>query len=142
MIIKEITFSDLDLCVFISLVMGKSKRTFRYFNTRPQRVIEQHQVTLLGYLETTPHYGHSETPIAYGHLDPSDGKVWLGICVGEDYCGQGHGAIMLKELIDRATTDLYLSVDLDNERARAMYEKSGFNLESTTDSVAYYRLEK
>ena len=116
---------------------GRSLKTFRYFNSRPFTTISNHLIT---YILT-----NNEGEVAYGHLDPEGDLVWLGICVGENYLGQGYGKIMMQHLINYANlngiSSIMLSVDTDNISAISLYNKVGFVTVKTTDSIHYMKLE-
>lgn len=115
--------------------MGNSAKYFRYFSKRPPEIITQHLVTLVGILE------NGET-VAYAHLDPDDGKVWLGICVAEAHCGKGFGETMISTLLEEANKlgikEITLSVDEDNLGAIKLYEKSGFIQKTFKNGVLYF----
>ena len=143
MIIKEIDYYShnnlVDLSIFVHRVLKDSVKTFRYFNSRVLACIEEHEVTLLGY--------GGGLPIAYGHLDLChiSGKIWLGVAVGSDYCSKGYGRKMVEELLNRRTTPVHLTVDIDNTLARHLYEKIGFDLIDTrtklgTGDIVEYRI--
>jgi len=98
------------------------KKHFRYFNNRPLSIIKNHLYTVL--LQDD---GNS---VGYGHLDPENGKVWLGMAIGDDYRGRGYGKLMLDHLLHQANTlnvaIIDLSVDEENTAAISLYEKRGF----------------
>ncbi|MCF7817900.1 MAG: GNAT family N-acetyltransferase [Kiritimatiellales bacterium] len=116
---------------------SSSLETFRYFSKRPLSVIRNHLATLLGYDE-------NHLPVAYGHLDPEDGKVWLGICVAEAHRGKGYGNLMMQALLDAArqqhVDSISLTVDATNPNAARLYEKFGFRLEKQTPKIHWYNL--
>ncbi len=110
---------------------GSSLQNFRYFSKRPLSVLDNHVVTLI-FLD-------QDRPVCYGHLDRDGDRVWLGIAVIEKEIGKGWGKHMMDELIDRARISalgrIFLAVDRDNRRARALYESCGF--EKTEDHAGY-----
>lgn len=114
---------------------GTSLESFRYFSSRPLAEVRKHLVSLLAFEE--------EVPVAYGHLDSEGDSVWLGICVAESHCGQGYGGLMMEELIRQARlldiSSIRLSVDRINVGAIHLYEKFGFQQESKSDNVLFYR---
>lgn len=114
--------------------IGNSSQHFRYFSKRPPEVINHHLVTLIGTLD------NGET-IAYAHLDPDDGKIWLGVCIVETHCGKGFGKVMtaalLKEADKLGIKDITLSVDEDNLAAIKLYKKSGFIQINAKDGILY-----
>lgn len=103
---------------------GTSLLTFRYFTKRPFTVIETHLLTVILLEEGQP--------MAYGHLDPENKIVWLGICVIEKGLGKGYGIAMMNYLIDYAAKhniqSISLKVDINNKRAISRYQKSGFEI--------------
>lgn len=122
--IKHITLKDVsDLELFIDNA-GNSLNSFRYFNNRDIKCINNHIVTTLLY--------KNDTPIAYGHLDKDGEKVWLGICVSEKHKKMGFGNLIMKELIMQANKlkieRINLTVDTNNSSAIKLYEKIGFSI--------------
>ncbi|MHB8259834.1 MAG: GNAT family N-acetyltransferase [Bacteroidia bacterium] len=134
---------------------GTSLQSFRYFQTRPLTVIENHICTFL-LIE-------DNTPIAYGHLDVSDEAtiaahcgveekqpnlftktIWLGIAVSESQKGRGFGKLMIDRLLyfakENAITQIKLSVDNNNTAAIKLYEKVGFVLQEKKETFSYYKL--
>lgn len=70
--------------------------------------------------------------IGYGVLSVGAGEAHiLNVCVAPTHQGQGHGAYLLRRLIDLArwhhSGRLFLEVRPSNELAHAMYERAGFN---------------
>ena len=59
--------------------------------------------------------------MAYGHIDYDNGVNWLGLCVLDDYQGQGYGKNIFTYLLEyikiNNTKNVQLSVDIDNYRA-------------------------
>ncbi|HKV65001.1 MAG TPA: GNAT family N-acetyltransferase, partial [Rhodanobacteraceae bacterium] len=55
----------------------------------------------------------------------------LNVCVAPLHQGRGHGAYLLKRVLDLArwhhAERVFLEVRPSNELARAMYERAGFN---------------
>lgn len=123
------------LRVFITN-MGLASATFRYFNSRPVSVIQNHLVTLLII--------DNNQPIAYGHLDVENDLVWLGICVLPGFHDNGFGKIMMEELIDAAIklklSRINLRVDSDNKNAIVLYEKFNFKQQKSYGETFEYRL--
>ena len=134
--IELITDGNTDLVRAFVARIGDSAKGFRYFSSRPIDVISRHVLTLVGLDE-------SGEPVCYGHLDPEDGVVWLGICVAEGHKGQGLGRQMMNELIARAERadipQIDLSVDDDNVNAIRLYESCGFLLTESKSGRSYYR---
>ena len=110
---------------------GKSLDTFRYYSKRSLGALENHIYTILLLDEST-------TPVAYGHLDKENDVIWLGICVAELYANQGHGKLVMKELLQWSESNnicsISLKVDLDNISAIQLYHKFGFK--------TYYNVDK
>ncbi len=115
--------------------IGDSSKTFRYFNTRNVNVIQNHMATII----LTDEEGKS---LAYGHLEPFNGKIWLGICVKHDYIGMGFGKVILIELIKIAKENklefITLSVDKNNIKAINLYEKNNFIKTEEQNSKCYF----
>ena len=109
---------------FIESELNKSI-SFRYFQSRPIEIIENHVYTIL--LEK------DDRIIGYAHLDRDENdphKIWLGIAVDRDHHGNGYGKLLMDNLLefaDKNLLDLVLSVDLDNLYAIKLYEKYGFD---------------
>lgn len=121
---REIKSREEDLEVLRTFLenAGNSLETFRYFRTRDLSAISEHVLTVLGM--------EDGVPCSYGHLDPENDVVWLGICVAQNAAGKGHGKSMMTYLIDFARNhkipEIYLKVDADNSRAVSLYHKFGF----------------
>ena len=102
-----------------------SKKKFRYFDNRELECLENHLVTLVFKL--------GNRAVAYGHLDEDGGKVWLGVCVSDQYHGIGLGKRMIGCLLEHAENidlkEINFSVDKNNKVAYSLYEKMGFILE-------------
>lgn len=105
---------------------GKSLNKFRYFRNRHLSIISEHIYTIL-ILE-------NNNPVAYGHLDPEQDIVWLGICVSEKATGKGYGGQIMMKLISQATkiglNEIFLKVDSNNTKAISLYQKYFFELTS------------
>jgi ribosomal protein S18 acetylase RimI-like enzyme len=103
---------------------GKSLTRFRYFDKRDLIIIKNHLLTVL--------FVKDSIPISYGHLDPEGKRVWLGICVGEEFIGQGYGKSMMDFLLKSARKhyieEVFLKVDLDNVNAIFLYKRFGFKV--------------
>ena len=134
MCFREISAADTSLLqAFLDDLEGSSAG-FRYFATRPLSVIAGHLYTVL--LEDT-----ERGPIGYGHLDPEDEVVWLGVSVVKEFRGRGLGyaivAHLLSEAVKRRVRAVTLSVDSDNEPAIALYRKIGFSEIRNTHRTSY-----
>lgn len=113
-------------------------KSFRYFQTRPLSIIQNHLTTLLLT-------DNSNQPVAYGHLEQENGTLWLGVAVADDHTGLGLGKQMMKALIDTARKaeepTVTLSVDKDNEVAQQLYYQFGFKEVKETDTIKVLKLE-
>ncbi|SJZ74313.1 GNAT family N-acetyltransferase [Sediminibacterium ginsengisoli] len=113
--------------------MGSSRETFRYFSTRSFDVIDTHIYTILVIDE-------KGSPIGYGHLDPAEDIIWLGICVSEAATGKGVGNIIMNDLLNKAgelnIPEITLKVDSQNQRAVTLYKK--FNFEIVSGGGEYF----
>jgi ribosomal protein S18 acetylase RimI-like enzyme len=104
---------------------------FRYYQSRPISIINNHILTLIGL--------ENNKPIAYGHID-FEKYNWLGICVLDGYQGKGYGKQIMDSLIDYADKnklDLRLSVDTDNLHAIHLYKKYNFNEYKINSYITY-----
>jgi len=135
--VARIGTADLDQWAAFLASCGSSLEHFRYFSKRPLAVIQTHLTTLLGF-------DANQVPVAYGHLDPEGGVVWLGICVSDRHRGRGYGRLMMRALLEAARMHqvpaIALTVDADNLSAIRLYEEFGFALESQTGTTRRYRL--
>jgi len=136
--IERIDSSHLDSLACFLGRCGRSLETFRYFSKRPLSVVENHLATLLGFDDRGD-------PVAYGHLDPEDGTVWLGICVAEPDQGRGFGRQMMQALLNEALAmelpSIDLSVDRGNLQAIKLYEHYGFKRLPSSGLVVRYKWE-
>ena len=116
---------------------GKSLENFRYFQSRPLTVIDNHIATYLLKI--------GEQPVAYGHLDQEAGIIWLGIAVAEQYTGRGLGKLMMQTLLTDAKIQkvkcIRLSVDNSNLKAITLYKKMGFKLHTLKEKIQFLQLE-
>ncbi|QEC41047.1 GNAT family N-acetyltransferase [Pseudobacter ginsenosidimutans] len=112
---------------------GKSLLTFRYYSKRPLTVVGQHLCTLLLMSD--------EQPVAYGHLDRENEKIWLGIAVAEGYTEKGLGRKMMDQLIGKARqnswSEIFLSVDKSNSAAIPLYQTYGFTIARELNEQVY-----
>lgn len=104
---------------------GKSLMSFRYYDSRPYRIMENHEIT--SFLVNAK---NENLVFGYGHIEKENGIIWLGIAVAEPYLGKGFGKKMLLHLLqhcsDNKLTPIHLTVDEANETAIRLYEKHGF----------------
>ena len=110
---------------------GSSLKTFGYFNKRDKSVLDNHVVTFIGIL--------NGAPVAYGHLDREEDKVWLGICVKEKYTGRGYGKKIMEKLVTSHDGDIHLSVDKDNEEAINLYKFFSVEEIDSNDKLYFMR---
>ena len=106
---------------------GDSLKKFRYFKHRPLNIISHHRYTILIF-------DNNKTPVAYGHLDPDQEIVWLGICVSEAATGKGYGRQIMTNLINEASRiglkEIFLKVDSNNTKAISLYQNFCFDIMS------------
>jgi ribosomal protein S18 acetylase RimI-like enzyme/sugar phosphate isomerase/epimerase len=104
--------------------LDDERRSFRYFGNRSLSVLDNHEYTCL--------LMYKGIPVGYGHLDNENGIVWLGIVVKKEYQGRGYSKQIMSALVGRARElkleNIQLSVDNDNIKAIALYERFGFEL--------------
>lgn len=122
-IIRQIGVMDLELIEDFINNAGNSTKTFRYFEKRPLSSINKHLITVALVI--------NGRMVGYGHLDPSEDGIWLGIAVVEKVKGKGFGRRLMEYLLDYAYKNmngtLKLSVDKFNGSAIALYTKFGFS---------------
>ena len=97
---------------------------FRYYALRGIEVIKNHKLTIIGTI--------GDDPIAYGHIDRENGVNWVGLCVLDEFQGNGYGKKIFSYLLDYVQTNniknIQLSVDIDNYRAFNLYLKHNFQI--------------
>lgn len=122
----DINLNNTELIKTFVNSLDEEKESFRYFNNRDLTVVSNHVYTCLLF--------SGNTPVCYGHLDREGDRVWLGIVVKKEFQGKGVSKIMMNLLVNKARVlnlkSIYLSVDLDNEKAIALYTKYGFKVVS------------
>ena len=135
-IIKQIKVDHIELLKHFLATIGDSAKSFRYFTNRPLTIIDNHLLTLLAF-------SSEGVPVGYGHLDPEDDKIWLGICVAEKQQGKGVGKKILSRLLLEASNlginTVTLSVDEENRTAIALYKKYGFVLIEKLGKVCFFQ---
>lgn len=134
----SITVEDIDkLHDFLKNAGSHTLNKFRYFNNRPKEIIKKHIITYMLIDEQT------KKSIGYGHLDPEDNKIWLGIAISESEQGKGLGKMLMQKLLDTAKInkidEIYLTVDKDNEIAIKLYKIFGFYI--VKETASYYELK-
>jgi GNAT superfamily N-acetyltransferase len=103
--------------------------SFRYFQTRPFDILQQHKYTVLLKVQNEL--------VGYAHID-YENKFWVGICIANQHQGKGYGTKLLNHILQKAKelhiSLLHLTVDLDNTHAIQMYKKAGFREMSRTET--------
>ena len=97
-------------------------------------------VTITPRIAITLYKGH--LPIAWGHLDPGEGKTWLGVSVAYGYTRQGNGSRIVKRLCkfaDNAGWELWLTCDKD---IKNWYQRYGFRVMYIKNVVYMRRARK
>jgi GNAT superfamily N-acetyltransferase len=126
LVIKKITISDLDILKHFIQSSGDSLKTFRYYEKRDFKIISNHILTVLLFF--------NNKPIAYGHLEKEDDKIWLGIMVSESEKGKGFGKVIMSYLIsyckENKFSNIFLTVDKNNLNAIYLYQKFDFKIVS------------
>jgi ribosomal protein S18 acetylase RimI-like enzyme len=111
----------------------KNQVNFRYFKTRDFSIIKNHIKTIL--------LKDNNKIVGYGHLDKDENnQIWLGIMVCDDCIGRGYGKKMMAELLINQKDSIKLSVDIENNIAKKLYEKNGFVVIET--KPRFYIMEK
>jgi perosamine synthetase len=127
---ESVTIRPADYKSIKEFVSKINSKHFRYFNYRDIGVCNDHILTIVACL--------GDEIVGYGHLDPEQGRVWLGICVSEDYQGKGIGKKIMNQLIryaDERELTIHLTVDEDNQIARNLYQKYNFRVIDNSDRV-------
>lgn len=118
---------------FLELAGAATLEKFRYYDSRPLEIIDNHLATFIIH--------HESKSIAYGHLDQEDGVIWLGIAIAGPFQGQGLGKLMMIHLLTYARlqkiSKIKLAVDLDNSAAIPLYQKFGFKEINRTKKVLF-----
>jgi ribosomal protein S18 acetylase RimI-like enzyme len=123
--VRKIDLHNIDSLRSFIQNLGESSSNFRYFESRPLNIIENHLVTVLASSE-------SGEEIGYGHLDQEANVIWLGIAVAGHLRGKGIGTLLMKYLLDFAdktkVKEIRLAVDKSNDQAFKMYKRYGFDV--------------
>ena len=134
--IRQISFNNRKEIERFLRNAGSSLEHFRYFNSRPLEIIQNHHVTLLAYVDIEP--------IGYAHLDLEDGVTWLGIAISDKYKRKGIGKRLMKELIfwakKNGIAEIRLSVDNNNLSAQNLYHLFGFKQIKRNETVSFFTL--
>lgn len=114
--------------------LGTSQQSFRYFVSRPIKVINNHVCTVL-LLE-------NNKPIGYAHLDKEEENVWFGIALAEGHTGKGLGDKIIRYVLEKSEQlniyELKLSVDENNQSAIRLYKKYGFQLFKKSNNTLFF----
>jgi ribosomal protein S18 acetylase RimI-like enzyme len=104
---------------------------FRYFKNRNfEEAIKTHKLTILYESEPGGDVGY-----AHVDVDTKTNKAFFGICILPGYQSKGIGQLLLSYILEHFSDDLYLTVDIDNIKARRLYEKNNFTVcETYTNS--------
>ena len=116
-------------------INNKLPDTFRYFNKRNIKCIEDHILTII-MLE-------HKKPIGYAHID-YDKKYWFGICILQEYQSKGYGRKIMEYIFNHEKIEeigeIFLSVDVNNDKAIKLYKKYNFNI--VEENNIYYIMKK
>ena len=136
--VKILTISHGNVGLLKSFVesLDEEQKSFRYYENRSFDVLKNHLFTCL--------LTRMGKAVGYGHLDREDGVVWLGIVVKKEFQGRGMAKEIMEALITKAKElglqEIRLSVDFENTRAIALYERYGFEVISKKEN--HYVLKK
>lgn len=115
--------------------------TFRYFNNKTaEQVTKYHHTTVLAI--------DDDVPVGYAHIDYdiANGSYWFGICVLPSHQLKGIGSLLIKNILEKfqhSTMEvLMLSVDKDNKIAIHLYEKYGFTILRSNDTVYFMSIKR
>lgn len=115
--------------------LGTSQQSFRYFDSRSIKVINNHVCTVL-LLE-------NNKPIGYAHLDKEEENVWFGIALVQGHTGKGLGDKIIRYVIEKSEQlniyELKLSVDENNQSAVRLYKKYGFQLFKKCKNTLFFK---
>lgn len=106
---------------------------FRYYHTRNQLDFNKHDYHILVIKD--------RQVVGYGHLDPEDDFVWLGMFVVKYFEGLGIGNAIVKHLIKNTNKNIQLTVDKDNHNALKLYLKNNFVI-FLTDTLKHFCIRK
>ena len=109
-------------------------KTFRYYNKRDYKVINDHIYTAL--------YFNEDNILGYGHLDKENDIIWLGIMVSDKYRGLGIGKKIINDLIKNYKGEITLSVDKKNYPAINLYKSKNFTIIKENEEIIIMKLKK
>ena len=122
--------------IIYNFLKTTTSKYFRYYNKRkPEDVINNHLYTIIGTIENEP--------VCYGHIDYSDNKYWIGLCVSDNKLNKKYGTETLNKLLEWCENNInivYLSVDINNEIAVNLYNKNGFIISEVRDSILFMKI--
>ena len=120
--IRKVDLKDLDEIVSFLSIAGSSLYSFRYFDYRPLKVINNHLITILLY--------QGDNPVGYGHLDKDGNTIWLGIAIAPNVRGKGLGKKVMQFLVDYSDEnnikELSLTVEKNNSAGITLFQNFGF----------------
>jgi perosamine synthetase len=136
--IKVVKITNDNVYLLDSFISNINSKHFRYFNKRTSECIKDHVNTYLFYdCLNDVHFG-------YTHIDYYE-KHWFGIYVDDKYRGKRLGGLFLNYTLHNAwmndISDIYLSVDDDNEYAIKLYKKNKFMVTEERNNVLYMKRE-
>jgi predicted acetyltransferase len=106
---------------------------FRYYNNRNKSDFDNHKYHMLVCIDNNI--------VGYGHLDPEDDFVWLGMFVLSKFRNAGIGDVIVKHLISKSNKNIQLTVDKDNHNALKLYLNNQFKI-FLTDEQKHYCIRK
>jgi ribosomal protein S18 acetylase RimI-like enzyme len=119
-------------CILLQFLDNKLPSTFRYFSNRNVDCIRNHEITIIGIIDSVP--------IAYGHIDKDENNTyWLGVCILQEHQNKGYGQYIIRYLLKNSKSKLIcLTVDKANNTAIHLYERFGFKIIKEFDT--YYKM--
>jgi GNAT superfamily N-acetyltransferase len=111
-----------------------NSKYFRYFSKRTSDCIKDHLYTFLFYdISCNIYFG-------YTHIDFYE-KHWFGIYIDDNYRNKKLGNLLLNYTLNcckiNNISDIYLSVDSDNEIAIRLYKKNNFIVNDVNGNITY-----
>lgn len=114
---------------------------------KPPADMESHLTWLTSNLPSEKrllYLAHYESKcVGYCQATPGKAHIELGFVVHPAYQGNGHGSAMIRWMVAEMRSrfpeqEIILLVQIENERACRLYERSGFWIASCTDDVITY----
>ncbi|WP_410768493.1 GNAT family N-acetyltransferase [Fontibacillus sp. BL9] len=101
-----------------------------YYQTTDPGQISEYEILLL-----------NGTPVGKVRVSRDNNEAWIyGFVVSSSYRGQGIGAAVLRQIVERETAaghEVWLEVALDNPNAMKLYEATGFQVIRAQDYYLY-----